>query len=273
MRTGIVNLYQYFGFVPPMGSNAELSYWIPESLFAGRRRPAVLILPGGGYEHISGREAEPVALRFAAAGYAAFILKYAIAPACFPVQLQEAAMAMRYIRENTDALALAPGKVAAIGFSAGGHLCGCLGTMYDAPELAAIALPEIIRPDILGLCYPVTVSWGKTHEGTFENVSGGSQALRQRLSLEKQVRPDMPPVFLWHTREDASVPCRNSLLFASALEQKGIPFSVHIYHRGIHGLSLANELVYAAGDMPAVSGDVPSWVETMQAFFREFGFK
>ena len=98
------------------------------------------MIPGGGYCHVSGREAEPVALRFVAAGYSAFILRYSVFPCRFPTQLREAAMAMRYIRENAEKFGICKDMVAATGFSAGGHLCGMLGMLFDCPEVADIAV-------------------------------------------------------------------------------------------------------------------------------------
>jgi len=271
-----VDLYQHFGLTPPQGAAAELTVWhygTPVQIGGRRTRPAVLILPGGAYRWTSDRESEPVALRFAALGYIPFVLHYSCAPLHFPVSLREAAMAMRYIRENAETFDVDPHMVAAMGFSAGGHLCGTLGTLYDGEEVADIGPGELIRPDALGLCYPVAVSWGRTHEESFENISGGDKALRERLSLEKLVRGDMPPVFLWHTREDASVPCRNSLVLACALEEAGVDFTFHLYHKGRHGLSNADETVYPAGAVPPVSWDVPSWLETMVRFFAEKGLK
>ena len=180
-------------------------------------------------------------------------------------------MAMGYIRENADEFDMDPHMGAAVGFSAGGHLCGTLGTMYDCPELAGLDLDP--RPDALCLCYPVAVSWGHTHEESFENISRGNPNLRHRLSLDRLVRPDMPPVFLWHTRDDGSVPCRNSLILAQALEERGVEFTLHIYNHGRHGLSTADEAVYPADAVPEVSRDVPGWPEAAMEFFREQGFR
>ena len=236
-----------------------------------RRRPGVLILPGGGYQYTSSREAEPIALRFLAQGYAVFILYYSVAPHTFPVALREAAMAMRYIRENSERFRLDPNSVAAIGFSAGGHLCGTLGTMYDCPEVADIGPSALIRPNVLGLCYPVLVEWGLTHETTFQHISGGNLILRKQLSLEKHVRRDMPPVFLWHTRSDASVPCRNSIVMAKALDEVGVDFALHIYRYGPHGLSNCDSSVYPAHRIPEASRDVRTWFPTMIEFFEDVG--
>lgn len=276
MNVTIVDLYKALGIPAVSGGEGRLTcYAAPTSdqISSCRRKPAVLILPGGGYFRTSPREMEPVALRFVARGYAAFVLEYACAPCCFPTSLREAAMAMRYIRENGDSFEVDPGMVAAIGFSAGGHLCGTLGMLYDCPEVADIGTGELLRPDALGLNYPVAVSWGRTHEDSFRNISGGDAALAQRLSLEKLVRADMPPVFLWHTRDDESVPCRNSLILAQALEEAGVDFTMHIYRHGKHGLSTADEMVYPCRAVPDMSWDVPGWLEAEIGFFVEKGMK
>lgn len=275
MQTEIVALYEYYNLQAPEGAKGILSCWKCETSAAvsvRRRCPAVLILPGGGYSRVSPREAEPVALRFAVRGYAAFVLEYSCAPLHYPVSLREAALAMRYIREHAGDYEVDPSMVAAIGFSAGGHLCGTLGMMYDAPEVADLGGSDLLRPDALGLCYPVAVSWGKTHEGSFQNISAGDMELQNKLSLEKLVRPDMPPTFLWHTRDDASVPCRNSLILASALEEMGVDFAFHVYRHGCHGVSTADEMVYPAGKVPDISRDVVFWPELMMQFFEEIGF-
>ena len=276
MRTETINLYDYFNIVPPTGASALLEILIPARLhIPGKKRfsPAVLIMPGGGYEHVSEREAEPVALPFLSKGYVAFVLRYSCYPCTFPVALREAAMAMKYIRQHAQRMRIHPKMVAAIGFSAGGHLCGTLGTRFDCKEVADIGPADQLRPDVLGLCYPVAVSWGRTHDGSFRNLTGSDDDLRERLSLERLVRPDMPPAFLWHTRQDPSVPCRNSLILATAMEEAGVPFALHIYHRGGHGLSVADETVYPTDAVADVSADLYGWMDAMLAFFREQGFR
>lgn len=271
-----INLYDYFDLPAPEAAAGRLTCYLPHitrEISTSRKRPAVLVLPGGGYWFTSEREGEPVALRFASRGYAAFVLEYSCTPHAFPVALREACMAMRYIRENTETFCVDPSMIASIGFSAGGHLCGTLGTMYDCPEVADLGDTKLLRPDALGLCYPVTISWGPTHEGTFENVSGGDPELRARLSLDRQVRPDMPPVFLWHTRDDGAVPCRNSLILANALEEKGVDLALHLYRHGDHGLSLTDETVYNVHNLPVISSDVSGWFDAMVQFFREKGLR
>lgn len=276
IKTEIIDLYEYYGIDRNGAGDGRLCCWIwqtPEQISpVWRKRPAVLIIPGGGYQKVSPREAEPVAMRFLAQGYTAFVLEYSVAPSMFPASLREAAMAMRYIREHACKFEINPEMIAAVGFSAGGHLCGTLGMMYDCPEIADIASASIIRPDALGLCYPVAVSWGNTHEGSFENLTHNDSELRDRLSLDHLVRPDMPPVYLWHTREDNSVPVRNSLVLAQALDEAGICFAMHIYRHGPHGMSVATEQAYPVYSVPSRSIDVPEWPEEMMLFFKELGF-
>lgn len=270
-----VNLYDHFGLDRNGSTEANLAAYVQATPYISttRRRPAILVIPGGGYNSTSNREAEPIAMRFLTAGYNAFVLRYTCAPATFPVALREACMAMRYIRENADALEVSPGMVAAIGFSAGGHLCGTLGTMYDCPEVADLGDAALLRPDAICLGYPVAVAWGNTHNGTFRNISGGDEALRMRLSIDKLARADMPPTFLWHTRDDGSVPVRNSLILAQALDELGVKFAMNIYNHGQHGLSTADEQVYNTNAMPAFSPTLPSWTNDTISFFAECGFR
>ena len=267
------DLYETFG-TARAGTGGRLTVWrvsTPPTVSESRRRPAVLILPGGGYEHISARESEPVALRFLARGWVPFVLAYSVAPARFPVQLREAAMAMAFIREKAKTFEVDPAMVAAVGFSAGGHLCGTLATLFDARSVADIAPADVLRPRAIGLCYPVAVSWGRTHSGSFQNLTGGDEALAERLSLDKLVRPDMPPTCLWTTRDDGSVPCRNTLLLAQALDGAGVDFTLRIYRHGKHGLATADAQAFPTGDMPPFSPELSRWPEEMMAFFADSG--
>ncbi len=272
----IENLYDVYHMRRAEGAEGNLviyHYDTPVQLGDGRLRPAVLILPGGAYRWTSDRESEPVALRFAAMGYIPFVLKYSCAPFTFPTALRECAMAMRFIRENSSALNVNENMIAALGFSAGGHLCGTLGTMWDSSVLSDIADPQTVKPDILALCYPVAISSGRTHLESFRNLTGGDSELADKLSLDKLVREDMPPVFLWHTRNDESVPCRNSIVLANALDEKGVDFSLHIYAKGRHGLSTGDSCTNRSWDLPDVSGDVTSWIISAMMFFEEHGFR
>ena len=274
MHTETINLYEHYHTAAP-GDGGQLVVYALEPIpkvDPDRRFPAVLILPGGAYSWVSPREAEPVAMRFLSRGFTCAILNYSCAPARFPVALREAAMAMRFLREQADRLHIDPEKVAALGFSAGGHLCGTLGTLYDAPEVADIAPSDVIRPDALVLCYPVSSAHGRTHEDSFTNLCGQDQALKERVSLDHLVRRDMMPVFLWHTRTDDSVPVDGTMRLALALAEQDVPFTFHVFAAGRHGLATADDLVYRRDNLPPVSDGVRDWPELAIRFLWELGF-
>ena len=137
MRVFTIDLYEHFSLPRPEGAAGTLTCYVQDiTAIENKLRPAMLVLPGGGYCFVSPREGEPIAQAYLARGYHAFVLDYSVFPARFPVALREAAMAMAYIRGNAEAFAIR--KVAAVGFSAGGHLCGTLGMMYDCPEVRDI---------------------------------------------------------------------------------------------------------------------------------------
>lgn len=275
MKFHVIDIYEEYGLQKPADGIGRLTCWIQtpdKTLYPTRKMPAILVLPGGGYAYTSSREGEPIAMEFYARGYSAFVLEYTCAPAKFPTALREAVLAMDYIRKHAEQWDINPQMVAAIGFSAGGHLCGTLGTMYDCPEVSDLVTGNRARPDAIALCYPVAVSWGNTHDGSFVNLTGNDQALRDRLSLDKLVRSDMPPVYIWHTRTDATVPVRNSLVLSVALDEAQVPFAMHIYGKGRHGLSLPDARTHPAKELPEVSEDMKYWVDECAGFFAEKGF-
>lgn len=269
-----VDLYRECGQERPFGATGYMQCYIQQTsweLRVDRARPAVVILPGGGYASLAEREGEPIAFPFLKAGYQAFVVTYSYAPLRFPTSLREVAMAIRYIRENAKELEVDPDKIAVIGFSAGGHLCGTVGTMYDAPELADIGSPEQLRPNAIGLCYPVTVAFEPTHMESFRNLCGEDKTLAQRLSMDNLVRPDMPPVFLWHCRDDGCVPVRGSLILAQRLDEVGADFVSHIYRRTGHGIATCDTQVYTKDCLPQFSNDTVHWLDSMIDFFAEVG--
>ncbi|HHU79535.1 MAG: alpha/beta hydrolase [Caldicoprobacterales bacterium] len=209
------------------------------------KRPAVLICPGGGYQFTSDREAEPIAIRFAAAGFHAFVLRYRTSPSRHPAPLLDLSRAMWIIRENAGKWHLDPDRIAVCGFSAGGHLAGSLGVFWQQDWIReAIGMPHgMNRPNAQILSYPVITSGQHAHRGSFENLLGGdaSEEMLKSMSLEHHVNKETPPTFLWHTFNDQAVPVENSLLIANALRQQGVPFELHIYPEGVHGLSLCDK--------------------------------
>ena len=144
-----------------------------------------------------------------------------------------------------------------------------MGTLYDAPEVADVAPAAMIRPDALVLCYPVSAAHGRTHEDSFTNLCGQDQALKDRLSLDRLVRRDMMPVFLWHTRTDDSVPVDGTMRLALALAEQDVPFALHVFAAGRHGLATADDLVYRRDNLPPVSDGVRDWPELAVRFLWE----
>ena len=237
------------------GSEASLTGYLIENspeIDHGRKRPAVLIIPGGGYCAVSDREAEPIALTMLGFGLHALVLRYSVNPSRFPTALLEAAEAMRLIREHADEWHIDPHNIAVMGFSAGGHLATCLCTDACVEELQAHGYePSAVRPDALALGYPVITSGRFAHRGSFNALLGersGDEELLDRLSLEHHVTPDTPPTFVWHTVTDADVPVDNTLLLVGALRRHQVPVEAHLFPTGKHGLSLGTtETMYRDG--------------------------
>lgn len=232
------------------------TYVLDDSMENGALRPAVLVCPGGGYAFCSPREAEPIAIQYNAAGFHAFVLNYSVFPNRYPMALEEASKAVSIIRENAAEWRVDPDKIAVIGFSAGGHLAGALGVFWNTEPIECGGKN---KPNAVILAYPVITSGVFAHRGSFENLCGENSELIEKMSLEKQVSEDTPPMFLWHTFEDQSVPVENSLMMAAALRKKNIPFELHIYPKGQHGLSTVRKDVgILEKDVSKGSGD---WVK------------
>ncbi|MES2310114.1 MAG: alpha/beta hydrolase [Verrucomicrobiota bacterium] len=215
-------------------------------------RSALIIFPGGGYEMLADHEGQGYAEFFSQRGIVCFVLKYRLGSSGYrhPVMLQDAERAMRLVRSKANEYQIDPQKIGVIGSSAGGHLVATLLTHYS--EGSSMAIDPIekrsSRPDLGILCYPVITLGEHTHEGSKRALLGEtpSEDLVQSLSNELQVTPQTPPCFLWHTWEDQAVEMENSMLFASALRRSKVPFDLHIYQQGQHGIGLGSNHPWSA---------------------------
>ncbi len=248
------------------GGNATLTTYIlnntPE-IDPDRVRPMVIICPGGGYRFVSEREAEPIAIQMNAMGINAAILRYTIYPAKFPTALTQLAKAVAYTRAHAKEWHVNVDKIVVAGFSAGGHLAASLGTLWTEDFLADIMqMPkENYQPNGMILSYPVISSGEYAHRDSFVALlQDRYDELLEKVSLEKQVSSQTPPAFVWHTFEDTAVPVENSLLFTQAMNEKKIPFELHIYPKGWHGLSLASEETRSYRDDRQLPVEVQNWI-------------
>ena len=224
----------------------------------------ILICPGGGYQWLSPREAQPVARAFTAAGWAAAVVYYTIRekpgqPPLGTLPVRQLGEALQTMQQRFPAL-----SALVCGFSAGGHLAASYGVFWKKKTFLAEELgvdAEQLRPNGLLLSYPVITSGPKAHRGSFTNLLGDRyDELVDEMSLENQVSLDTPKTFLWHTAPDDCVPVENSILFFTALHALEIPVEMHIYPVGGHGLGLASEETQSYEYQNAVREECQSWI-------------
>lgn len=233
-------------------------------------RGAVIICPGGGYTWKSPREAEPVAKAFCKIGLHAFVLDYTCEPAPLDhLPLQQLAYAVAQVRQHASQLHISVHCIAVCGFSAGGHLAASLAVLHGDANLFPDGTDlRMHRPDALIACYPVITSRTGVHRGSFEQLAGDDPMKWQRWSLETRVTSDMPPVFLWHTADDQSVSCQNSLCFLQALLHNNVPCEFHLYPYGVHGLSLATPEVEEPEKGRLADPHVAEWFHQMDQWLE-----
>ena len=231
---------------------------------AKRNGATLLVLPGGGYANLAPHEGAAFAEYFAARGITCYVLQYRLGSAGYrnPAMLQDVSRALRMVRSFAKRDGLDPARVGIIGSSAGGHLAATLMTHFDAGKADA-ADPierESSRPDLGVLCYPVITMGEFAHAGSRNQLLGANPTpeVLKDMSAELQVTSKTPPAFIWATFEDKTVPVENSLMFAAALRKAGVPFSLHIYEKGSHGLGLKK--------------DAPPWADECLYWFKERKF-
>lgn len=258
MLTKRINIWKQDEYTYPlaMGFQPNLVTYLHEDEAV---RPAMIVVPGGGYCVVSPTEGEIVAKKFYEMGYQAFVQTYTtnmLMEAPLGKQpMRDLSRGIRYVRKHAEEFRVRPDQLVICGFSAGGHLCGSVCVHYEDvtesnPEYDGISN----RPDAAILSYPVITSGEYAHKDSFKALLGmrveeqtgetfcsASQEEQDYMSLEKQVTANTPPCFLWQTAEDELVPVENSYLYAEACRREGVPFAHHVFSHGQHGLSLADE--------------------------------
>ena len=227
--------------------------------------PVMIVCPGGGYHGRAAHEGEPVAQWLNTLGVSVFILHYRVAPYRHPVPLTDAKRAIRMVRSRAGEWNLDPARVGILGFSAGGHLAASAGTLFDGgnPDDPDPIERESSRPDVMVLCYPVISMQEFAHQGSRRNLLGpdADEQLAAEMSIHRRVTEQTPPAFIWHTSDDPGVPVENSLMMATALSRHRVPFDLHTYMSGRHGLGLA-------GTHP----EAVTWTDLCARFLRRLGF-
>ncbi len=228
---------------------------------------AIVVCPGGGYGRLAPHEGHDVAVWLNSIGVSAFVLKYRLGPRYnHPAMLWDVQRALRTVRARAAGWKVDPQRIGVMGFSAGGHLSSTAATHFDDgnPQASDPIDRVSSRPDVAILCYPViSLQPPFAHMGSRKNLLGDNPAaeLVELLSNEKQVTAKTPPTFLFHTVDDAGVPVENSMLFADALRKNKVPYEMHLFEHGRHGVGLAK-------DDPALS----AWPKLLENWLRARGF-
>jgi len=228
---------------------------------------AIVVCPGGAYGALAEHEGRDYALWLNRYGVTAFVLKYRLGTSGYrhPVMLSDGARAIRLVRSRAKEWGVE--RVGIMGSSAGGHLASTVLTHFDKGRVEASDTVEQFssRPDFGVLCYAVITMGKFTHTGSRENLLGpnADPKLIDTLSNERMVTSETPPCFIWHTVEDQAVPVENSLQFADALRKANVPFELHLYEKGGHGIGLAG---------PPMGDHLHPWTADLIHWLRDRGW-
>ncbi len=205
-----------------------------------KRRPIVVIAPGGGYTQLDSSDMDKVALQYNAAGFHAAVLCYSLEPHHYPEPQRDLLSAIRLIREHSYDWGVLDQAIAICGFSAGGHLCASVSTLWH------ILGDERSRPNAAILCYGILTSRLNHCKMFLEEHVGSNDAKTLALvSCDEQVTEHTPPTFLYGTFEDRLTNVENVLYYAESLKKHGVPFEIHVFPKGGHGFPWCDDTIWA----------------------------
>lgn len=299
MKSIVLKIYENRDDVTLTGYVIEDS---PE-LLDGKPRPAVLICPGGGYLTCTDREAEPIAMRFAAMGYHAFVLRYSVyteggrnfPDLCrhltpkptlqYPAPMLEIGRAILLIREHAREWLVDTDRIALCGFSAGGHNAAMYATKWHTPMIVKSlgGTPDQYQPAALILGYsltdmvymdettglrdPMNVAFFDGMNEAYVGMARPERMLLEEISPARNVTEHMPPTYLWATAADGLVPVQHTIRMALALADHRIPFELHIFEEGSHGLALANQA--SAESQSQIMPEAAKWVPLAEKWLHK----
>lgn len=239
-----------------------------ENTWQPHKRPAVIIVPGGGYQYIADSENEPVVYHYLKSGYSCFTLHYSIGDASkYPNPLIELFKAIKYIRDNSESYFIDSQSIILCGFSAGAHLAGLAATQWNLDSFSFLCdkTNDEIKPNGTVLAYPITdndhlidIEW--KHQKNWGKMLATKD---ERTNILRYVNQSMVPCFIWHTRTDGIVPIAQSLELVNLMIEKGIPVEYHIFYEGYHGLSTNDVLSNYKGSIQGgvIPFNVSKWME------------
>ncbi len=238
------------------------------------KRPAIIVLPGGAFTFLSDREAEPVALTFAREGFHTFVLSYSIGDdSVFPNPLDDVSGAIWTVRQRAEAWGIEADQIALMGFSAGACVAAMSATQWNTPGLARRvgAPPDGIKPNAAVIGYGASLLstiFDSDDEDLIVPAPGKLTADRTpQVDVVNYVGPHTAPMFIWHNRYDKLVPVKNALLMADQMERHKLPFELHIFQSGEHGMSVNNLLSNPTGE--GIDDSVSQWVSLCARWLRK----
>lgn len=280
------------------GAYAKYYFQEPhEEIDKHRRYPTIVICPGGAYFWTSFREDESVALRFLAEGFHVVVVHYATEglktmdpdlleelpeqpKSRFPLPLISLAQAVSYLREHKDVYAVDEDYIVVAGFSAGGNVAAQLGTYWHEDWLEKLVKKDklLYRPTHLLLAYAALDIYPNADSTVFHKVAYAAtgkpyptQADLDQCNPIKHVTKQTPPSFVWHTLEDKLVPASNALDFCQQLNKNDVPYELHIFNKGKHGLVLGD--LRTGVKSSNQNAQVHKWVDLFLEWLRPYKSK